>query len=64
MTQNIQKGVSVTTRKCEQCPECAVMFDGDGYHGCVPDSNSETCKECRENNDIIVTLELKKRVKK
>ena len=53
----------IMTRKCEECPECAVLFDGDGYHGCVPDSHSETCKECKENNDIIITLELKKRVK-
>lgn len=50
MTQYIHKGVSMT-RKCEDCPECAVLFDKDGYHGCVPDSNSDTCKKCMEENE-------------
>lgn len=34
--------------KCAYCPECAVLFDKNGYHGCVPDSHSETCKKCIE----------------
>lgn len=37
--------------ECKDCPECAVLFDESGYHGCVPDSNSQTCKSClKEHN--------------
>ena len=38
-------------RNCEQCPECVVLFDETGYHGCVPDSHSETCKACQEEKE-------------
>lgn len=32
--------------RCRDCPECAVLFDADGYHGSVPDRNSRTCQSC------------------
>ena len=47
---NEEKGCERMTEQCESCPECVVLFDDAGYHGCKPDPNSPICKMCMDTD--------------
>lgn len=42
----------VPVNRCEQCPECVVLFDDEGYHGCKPDTHSAVCRDCEHSKDV------------
>ena len=37
---------------CRDCPECAVIFDGERIRGHVPDRNSKTCQSCERYKEL------------
>lgn len=39
--------------RCRDCPECVVIFDGEGIHGHVPDRNSKTCQSCDRYKEAL-----------
>lgn len=38
--------------RCQDCPECVVIFDANGIYGHVPDRNSLACKICKRNREV------------